>query len=138
MDSRWLELVKIRGFWVAILAAVYSIIKAYVPDFPLSEDAATDVVYLLSVWAVAEFIEGARMEFKEVFTGLIKSRKMWVSLISVLFIVLTQLVPNFPLSQEQVMNIVWPLIAIVLGVGVADGFKARVPTIFVDGEQLDI
>lgn len=52
--------------------------------------------------------------------GVFRSRKFWAALIGLAFVLIEQLVPDFPLDQEQVTNIVYMLVAYIIGVAVDD------------------
>jgi len=52
--------------------------------------------------------------------GLFRSRKFWAALIGFCFVVLEEFVPAFPLTQEQVTNLVYMLVAYILGVALDD------------------
>jgi hypothetical protein len=54
------------------------------------------------------------------FLGLFRSRKFWAALIGTLFVVLEEFVPTFPLSAEQVTNVVYMLVAYIIGVAIDD------------------
>ena len=54
------------------------------------------------------------------FLLLLKSRKFWAALIGTVFVVLEEFVPNFPFTAEQITNIVYMLIAYILGVAIDD------------------
>jgi len=53
--------------------------------------------------------------------GVFRSRKFWAALIGTLFVVLDELVPAFPLNAEQITNIVYMLVAYIIGVAIDDG-----------------
>lgn len=44
------------------------------------------------------------------------SRKFWTALVALLVIVLRGIVPDFPISDEQIAQIVYVLIAYIVGV----------------------
>ena len=54
------------------------------------------------------------------FIGIFRSRKFWAALIGTIFVVLNELVPDFPLDAEQVTNIVYMLVAYIIGVAIDD------------------
>ena len=52
--------------------------------------------------------------------GLFRSRKFWAALIGMVFIFLEEFVPDFPLTIEQVTNMVYMLVAYIIGVAIDD------------------
>jgi uncharacterized membrane protein len=52
--------------------------------------------------------------------GVLRSRKFWAALIGTVFVLLDEFVPTFPLDQEQVTNIVYMLVAYIVGVAIDD------------------
>jgi len=50
-----------------------------------------------------------------------RSRKFWAALIGTVFVLLDELVPAFPLDAEQVTNIIYMLVAYIIGVAIDDG-----------------
>ena len=55
--------------------------------------------------------------------GVFRSRKFWAALIGTIFVVLDEFVPAFPLEAEQVTNIVYVLVAYIIGVAIDDGMN---------------
>ena len=53
--------------------------------------------------------------------GVFHSRKFWAALIGTVFVVLDETVPAFPLDAEQITNIVYMLVAYIIGVAIDDG-----------------
>jgi len=52
--------------------------------------------------------------------GLFRSRKFWAALIGFIFVMLDEFVPTFPLDPEQVTNVVYMIVAYILGVAIDD------------------
>ena len=52
--------------------------------------------------------------------GVFRSRKFWAAFIGTAFVVLDEFVPTFPLSSDQVTNIVYMMVAYILGVAIDD------------------
>jgi hypothetical protein len=57
--------------------------------------------------------------------SLLKSRKFWTAVVGVLVIVIHNLDPNFPLSDAEVTNIVYVLVAYLIGTGLEDSAPVR-------------
>jgi hypothetical protein len=55
------------------------------------------------------------------FPQLMKSRKFWAALIAVVMIVVRHYVPNFPISDDQVTQLVYVIVAYIIGTGLEDG-----------------
>lgn len=54
------------------------------------------------------------------FWGVFKSRKFWAAFVGTIFVVLDEVYPAFPLDTEQVTNIVFMLVAYIIGVAIDD------------------
>ena len=54
------------------------------------------------------------------FLNIFKSRKFWAAIIGIAVMVLRELVPNFPIGDEQITEMVLLLIAYIMGVAVED------------------
>ncbi len=52
---------------------------------------------------------------------LLASRKFWAALIGLLLITLKAWKPDFPLAEEELTNIVYVLVAYIMGTGIEDG-----------------
>ena len=57
--------------------------------------------------------------------ALIKSRRFWAAIVGVLIVFLGEFVPNFPLDQAQITDVVYVLVAFILGTALEDGLRAR-------------
>lgn len=52
--------------------------------------------------------------------GLFKSRKFWAALIGLGFVFMGEFVPEFPFTAEQITNVVYMLVAYIIGVAIDD------------------
>jgi hypothetical protein len=59
----------------------------------------------------------------EKFKLLLGSRKFWAALVGLTFVILGYFVPDFPLPEEQVVNLVYIIVAYILGTAVEDGLR---------------
>lgn len=50
----------------------------------------------------------------------LRSRKFWAAVIGTVFVVLDEFVPTFPLDSVQVTNIVYMIVAYIIGVALDD------------------
>lgn len=57
----------------------------------------------------------------EKFKLLSKSRKFWASIVALVMVILTAYVPDFPITEEQIFNIVIVLVGYILGTALEDG-----------------
>jgi uncharacterized membrane protein len=57
MDNKLSELFESRKFWAAVIGVVLMIVQSIFPDFPLSAEQITDVVYLLVAFIIGTAIE---------------------------------------------------------------------------------
>jgi hypothetical protein len=57
---------------------------------------------------------------------LLASRKFWAALIGLLLIVLKAWKPDFPLAEEELTNIVYVLVAYIMGTGIEDGLSRAI------------
>jgi uncharacterized membrane protein len=65
-------------------------------------------------------------EYLSKFALLIRSRKFWAAIIGLVFVVIESFSPEFPISQDQLANLVYLLIAYILGVAIEDaGVRSR-------------
>ena len=59
----------------------------------------------------------------EAFLNLFKSRKFWAAIAGLVLVVIQALMPDFPLDAEQVTNVIFVLVAFILGTGLEDSAK---------------
>ncbi|MBN1370521.1 MAG: hypothetical protein JW987_01065 [Anaerolineaceae bacterium] len=55
------------------------------------------------------------------FLMLLKSRKFWAALVGLVMVIVKGYVPDFPVSEDQVLALVMVLVAYILGTGLEDG-----------------
>ncbi len=55
------------------------------------------------------------------FLVLVKSRKFWAALVGLVMVVVKGYVPDFPVSEDQVLALVMVLVSYILGTGLEDG-----------------
>lgn len=59
--------------------------------------------------------------------GIAKSRKFWAGIVGSALIALKAFIPDFPLTEDQVSEVVYLLVAYIIGTGIEDsGLAARV------------
>jgi uncharacterized membrane protein len=56
---------------------------------------------------------------------LLASRKFWAALIGLVLMVVKQVDPNFPLAEDQLTNLVYIIVAYILGTALEDVKKAN-------------
>lgn len=57
------------------------------------------------------------------FLMLLKSRKFWAALVGLGMVIVKGYVPDFPVSEDQVLALVMVLVAYILGTGLEDGLS---------------
>lgn len=55
--DKLIELLKSRKFWAAVIGVVLMAVKSVNPDFPLSDEQLTNVVYMLVAYIIGTAIE---------------------------------------------------------------------------------
>jgi len=67
--------------------------------------------------------KGENMDSK--FIALLKSRKFWAAVVGLAFVFLNAYVPNFPLGEDAVLNLVLTIVAYILGTAIEDGLRSQ-------------
>lgn len=127
MNAKLLQLLQSRPFWAALIGLIFLVVKALDPGFPLNQEQAANVVYLLAVYILAEAVEGGawgRIHLGERLGGVLKSRKFWAALVGLGFVVVQGIDPAFPLDQAETTNLVYLVMAYILGTGIKDAAQA--------------
>ena len=63
-ESKWLELVKSRKFWAALIGLALVMVKGFKPDFPLSDVEVTNLIYVLVAYILGTGIESGIANLK--------------------------------------------------------------------------
>jgi hypothetical protein len=56
---------------------------------------------------------------------LLGSRKFWAALIGLVLVMVKVWQPDFPLEEEQLVSVVYVLVAYILGTGIEDGLSRQ-------------
>ncbi|MBG0785565.1 MAG: hypothetical protein H0S79_10730 [Anaerolineaceae bacterium] len=56
---------------------------------------------------------------------LLGSRKFWAALIGLVLVMVKVWRPDFPLDEEQLVSVVYVLVAYILGTGIEDGLSRQ-------------
>jgi hypothetical protein len=64
--QKLIELMSSRKFWAALVGLSVIILKAYRPDFPVSEEEITNLVAVLAAYILGTAISGAAESLKAV------------------------------------------------------------------------
>jgi len=109
---------------VAALAAIlFLFIQAMVPDFPLTEEQVVQaVVVLFGAFIAGEAAEG----HKDPVVSVLKSAKFRALVAGVLVVGVKMAWPGFPLTEEQVADVLTVISILIFSIGARDGIvRAR-------------
>jgi hypothetical protein len=56
---------------------------------------------------------------------LLGSRKFWAALIGLALVIVKAWRPDFPMDEEQLVSVVYVLVAYILGTGIEDGLSHK-------------
>jgi hypothetical protein len=59
------------------------------------------------------------------FKQLMASRKFWASMIGLALIITKGFLPDFPLTEEQLVPVVFVIVSYILGTGIEDGLSRK-------------
>ena len=109
---------------IALLAGiVFILLQAIFPDLPFSEEQTLIFAGLIGAYILGEGLEGGRIA--DNLKIALKSHKLQALLAGLLAIGINSFFPNFPLSEEQLTQIVAIIGTLILGAGV-EGFVENV------------
>ncbi len=57
---------------------------------------------------------------------LLKSRKFWAAVIGLVVMVVKEFVPDFPIGEEQLTNLVYLIVAYIVGTALEDGLRTTI------------
>ncbi len=57
---------------------------------------------------------------------LIRSRKFWAALIAFMMVFVTHYIPDFPISEDQILSLVAVIVSYILGTALEDGLSRSI------------
>jgi len=117
------SLLKSRKFWAVIVALFFVVMLAIDPAFPLEEEQVVSIVALASAYVIGVAVEGGWKEFGDVrskLAGLLQSRKFWAACVGLFITMVTAFKPDFPITSDQLLAVVIPLVSYILGTAIED------------------
>jgi len=129
----FLERVKASRTLPAILIGLFLIVfRVVFPEFPLDDAFIEKAILVLGAYIVAEGMEGFRPA-DNVFKTLWESRKFKTAMASLVLLFVQSAVPDFPITEEQVLKIMNLLATVILGLG---GGGSAISDYFLESEEL--
>jgi hypothetical protein len=122
-----------RTLPVILVGLLLIVFRTVWPEFPLDDALIEKVLMVLGAYIVAEGLEGLRPA-DNVFKTLWASRKFKTALASLLLVFVQAAVPDFPITEEQVLKIMNLLATVILGLGVEG---SAISGYFLDSEELN-
>lgn len=110
----WIRLKESKTMWALVFSAIVGILRAFVPEFPVSDDNLMLGGMALLAFILAENFEGFRIN-ENGLKDLLGSRKFLATIASLIVIFVKEISPDFPIDEEFVVRIVSLL---VIGLGV--------------------
>jgi hypothetical protein len=110
-----------RPFWAALVGLVLICLAGVLPGMPEGSTEITQAVIVLAAYITLP--PDAVIERLKRLAG---SRKLWAAMVGLAFLCLKQFRPDFPLTEEQLYQVVALLATYILGVGISDRRTANV------------
>ena len=123
MRNKFVDLLKSRKFWATMISLLFVVLLAIDPNFPLDEEQVVGIVAVAASYVIGVAIEGGWKDFGDVsskLTGLLKSRKFWAAIVGFAVTMVQSFYPDFPLSSDQVLLVVIPIVSFILGTAIED------------------
>jgi hypothetical protein len=79
----------------------------------------------LRAYHALSHVRPTRQKENSTMSNLLKSRKFWGAVVGVLIVVLRQFLPQFPVSDEAITNLVYLIVAYIIGTGLEDSSPLR-------------
>ena len=114
-----------RKFIAACVSLVLVLAAGMWPDLPDVQAPLTELSALMAAYILGTAVEAPAVPVVDKLTALLRSRKFWAALSGVGLILLRAVLPDFPISDEQLSAVVLTLTAYIFGSGLQDGLKAR-------------
>ena len=102
---------------IALVAGiVFILLQAVFPDLPFTEDQTLIFAGLIGAYILGEGLEGGRIA--DNLKLVLKSHKFQALIAGLIIIAINSFFPNFPLSEEQLTQIIAIIAALIVGAGV--------------------
>lgn len=129
----WNKLKESKTLWVAVLAVIVGVVRAFMPEFPLSDEQLLLSGGALIAFILAENLEGFRIN-ENGFRDLWGSRKFKATLSSLVVILVKGFNPELPIDEDLIVKIISLL---VMGIGVEGSALSGSMWIDVEDEPQD-
>lgn len=113
-----------NGRRIRMLAAIlggiaFFVLRALFPDLPFSEEQITAFALLIAAYVLGEGLDARQVAAN--FEALWKSWKFRTLLAGLILWAAQGFWPGFPLSQEQILQLIELIAALIVGLGLHDG-----------------
>ncbi len=58
-DNKFLLVLKSRKFWAAVVGTLFVVLEVFIPDFPLTAEQVTSVIYMIIAYIIGTAVEDA-------------------------------------------------------------------------------
>jgi hypothetical protein len=107
---------------IALVAGIiFILLQAIFPDLPFSENQVLVFAGLIGAYILGEGLEGGRIA--DNLKLALKSHKFQALIAGLLMIAIKSFFPNFPLTEEQLIEIIAIFGALIIGAGVEGLFE---------------